>query len=381
VRVAFLHPELGLGGAERLVTDAAAALVARGHQVAVFTSRWDPARGFPAAAALDVRVHGRRLPAHVFQRLRAPAAIARMAVLALAATREPWDAIVTDLVAHVLPLVRRRSAARRVFYCHFPDRLLAPARPALAGYRAAIDALEAHGLAAADRVLVNSRFTARRLREAYPRLATLDPEVLHPGVDPVPAGDAPEAATEPLLLAVGRFDPAKNLGLAVDTLAALRARLPGAPLRLVVAGGYDARLVEQRRTLAALGEQAARAGLADRVTLAPSAPDTALRDLLSRALCVLYTPVEEHFGYVPLEAMAAGRPVVAAAGGGPAETVVDGETGFLRPPAAEPFADAVARLLADRALAARMGAAGRAHVARHFSRDEFGRRFEAALRG
>jgi alpha-1,3/alpha-1,6-mannosyltransferase len=372
VRVAFLHPDLGLGGAERLVTEAAAWLAAHGHRVAIYTSRFDPARALPAAATLDVRVHGRGIPAHVAQRLRAPSAIARMAALALAATREPWDAIVTDLVAHVVPLVRRRSRARVLHYCHFPDRLLVPPRRGLGLYRAAIDRLEERGLAAADRVLVNSRFTARRLRDAYPRLGALAAEVVHPGVAPGPPGPPPEA----LLVTVGRFDPAKNLGLAVDTLAALR----DAPaLRLAIAGGYDRRLVEQRRTLAALRERAAGAGLADRVTFVTSPPDPALRALLSRALCVLYTPVEEHFGYVPLEAMAAGRPVVAVEGGGPAETVVDGETGFLRPPAAERFAEAVARLVRDPALASRMGAAGRARVARDFSLDAFGRRFEAAL--
>jgi alpha-1,3/alpha-1,6-mannosyltransferase len=376
VRIAFLHPDLGLGGAERLVTDAAAWLAAHGHQVAIFTSRFDPARALPAASALDVRVHGRAIPAHVAQRLRAPSAIARMTALALAATREPWDAIVTDLVAHVVPLVRRRSRARLLHYCHFPDRLLARRRRGLALYRAAIDRLEERGLAAADRVLVNSRFTARRLRDAYPRLEALAVDVVSPGVEPAPPGPPPEA----LLVTVGRFDPAKNLSLAVDTLAALRGRLPdAATLRLAIAGGYDARLVEQRRTLAGLREHAARAGLGERVTFSTSPPDPALRALLSRALCVLYTPVEEHFGYGPLEAMAAGRPVVAVDGGGPAETVVDGETGFLRPPAVEPFAEAVARLVRDPALASRMGAAGRAHVARHFSLDAFGRRFEAAL--
>lgn len=374
MRVPFLHPDLGLGGAERLVTDAASALAGHGHTVAVFTSRFDPARALPAAAGLDVRVHGGRIPAHVAQRLRAPSAIVRMAVLARAATREPWDAIVTDLVPHVVPLLRRWTRARLVYYCHFPDRLLAPVRPGLGAYRRAIDRLEERGIAAADRVLVNSRFTARRLVEAYPRLAGPIPQVVYPGVGPMPPAGPPE----PLLVAVGRFDPAKNLALAVDALAALGA---ASPLRLVVAGGYDARFAEQRRTLAALRERAARAGLAERVSLVPSPPDPALRALLSRALCVLYTPVEEHFGYVPLEAMAAGRPVVAVDGGGPAETVVDGETGFLRAPAADAFAEAVARVARDPALAARMGAAGRAHVARHFSLEAFGRRFEEAALG
>ena len=78
----------------------------------------------------------------------------------------------------------------------------------------------------------------------------------------------------------------------------------------------------------------------------------------------MYTPAREHFGYVPLEAMAAGRPVLAVDDGGPTETVVDGETGFLRPPSPAAFAEALRRLLTEPDTADRLGRAGRARVAR-----------------
>ena len=52
--------------------------------------------------------------------------------------------------------------------------------------------------------------------------------------------------------------------------------------------------------------------------------------LLNAATMLLYTPSNEHFGIVPLEAMLAGIPVLAANSGGPLETVIDGETGWLR---------------------------------------------------
>ena len=59
----------------------------------------------------------------------------------------------------------------------------------------------------------------------------------------------------------------------------------------------------------------------------------ALKDiLLKSALLLVYTPSNEHFGIVPLEAMLAGVPVLAANTGGPLETVVDGKTGWLCPP-------------------------------------------------
>jgi alpha-1,3/alpha-1,6-mannosyltransferase len=59
----------------------------------------------------------------------------------------------------------------------------------------------------------------------------------------------------------------------------------------------------------------------------------ALKDmLLKSAKLLIYTPSNEHFGIVPLEAMLAGVPVLAANTGGPLETVVDGKTGWHCPP-------------------------------------------------
>ncbi len=53
--------------------------------------------------------------------------------------------------------------------------------------------------------------------------------------------------------------------------------------------------------------------------------------LIAASTAVIYTPDREHFGIVPIEAMHIGRPVIALKSGGPLETVVDNETGFLCP--------------------------------------------------
>mmetsp|Transcript_25585 Transcript_25585/g.101031 ORF Transcript_25585/g.101031 Transcript_25585/m.101031 type:complete len:104 (+) Transcript_25585:1454-1765(+) len=50
---------------------------------------------------------------------------------------------------------------------------------------------------------------------------------------------------------------------------------------------------------------------------------------MRKCTCLLYTPPEEHFGIVPLEAMAASRAVIACNSGGPLETIEEGVTGFL----------------------------------------------------
>jgi len=61
-----------------------------------------------------------------------------------------------------------------------------------------------------------------------------------------------------------------------------------------------------------------------------SVPGPMKTTLLNAATLLLYTPSNEHFGIVPLEAMLAGVPVLAVNSGGPLETIIDGETGWLR---------------------------------------------------
>lgn len=388
LRVAFVHPELGVGGAERLVVDAAMALQAAGHGVTIFTAAHDPARCFDETrnGVLDVRVRGRLLPAHVGQRLRAPAAIARALAAGTAASlpRRRYDVVFCDLVPHVVPLLRRLAGLPVVFYLHYPDLLLTPPRHGwYRWYRAPLDRLEEWALGAADVVLANSRFTAAVARRTFTASA-LEPQVLHPSVDPSRYPHEPPAADgEIVLLCLGRFDPRKNSVLAVEALADLRSHLSPdvfARLRLVIAGGFDSRLRECAAVRATLERRSRELDLAAQVTLCANPSEAERLALLARCRCLVHTALEEHFGYAPIEAMASARPVVAVAAGGPAETVVDGETGALRPPTAVAFAAALAPLVTDPLLAARLGVAGRERACRLYSHGEFGRRLEEILR-
>jgi alpha-1,3/alpha-1,6-mannosyltransferase len=381
MKVAFLHPDLGIGGAERLVVDAARALQRRGHGVAIFTARHDPARSFASTrdGSLDVRVRARRFPAEIAGRLRLPCAIARMSLLARAAAREHFDAVFCDLVPQVIPLARRLTAAPVIYYCHFPDLLLAHREAAwLRLYRLPLDRWEGRATGRADRILVNSAFTETALRRAFP---DLDARVivLRPGVEPPSADTLRPPSASHTIASIGRLSPEKNHTLALDAFALLRDRLPAdvfAPLRLVIAGGYDERFVECRETAATLERGAREYGLAEQIEILRSPDDARRKELLSRCRCVVHCAPEEHFGYVPIEAMAAARPVLAANRGGPTETVVDGETGFLRSPEPAAYADAVARLLSEPATADRLGSAGRRRVEQSFSLEEFGAKLE-----
>jgi len=121
----------------------------------------------------------------------------------------------------------------------------------------------------------------------------------------------------------------------------------------------------ERRTLEA---QAARLGLGDRLRFAGMATDV-VSDLGSCDLFVLPS-LWEGMPISLLEAMAAGRPVIATAVSGSSELVIDGETGMLVPPAdPRALAAAIDALLRDRAAASAMAAAGRERVRENFSID------------
>lgn len=382
LRIGFLHPDLGIGGAERLVLDAALQMQAAGHHVTLFTTHHDHTRCFEETrdGTLQVHIYGDCFPRAACGRLVASWAILRMAYLSQAVIRQhgPFDVLFCDTVGHILPWLRRLSPACLVFYCHFPDLLLTPPRTGwYRWYRAPIDSLEARAMTAADRILVNSQFTAEAFRQTFP-LCPLVPEVLYPGVDcSAYAPVAPDQSRndEILLLSLNRYEAKKNVALALEALSALRAQLDPSvftTVRLVIAGGYDERLRDNRETFLTLQNRARELHLTDHVRFLRSITSRERLTILSRCRAVLYTPEHEHFGYVPLEAMAAARPVVAVDNGGPKETIRQGETGFLCESTPEMFADALKLLILDRAMARRMGEAGRRFVARNFSLSMFG---------
>ena len=170
------------------------------------------------------------------------------------------------------------------------------------------------------------------------------------------AGAVAVAHDADVLLAIGRLVPQKGHDVAVAALPAIRAQHP--QVILVVLGDGPLR--------ARLEAQAAALGVADAVVLPGRASE--IRPWLQRAAMLVHPARWEGFGLVVLEAMLAGRPVVASRASALPELVVDRETGLLVPvddPAA--LAAAVSRLLDDRTLAERLGAGGRARARSEFS--------------
>ena len=103
-------------------------------------------------------------------------------------------------------------------------------------------------------------------------------------------------------------------------------------------------------------------GLQQRVRFLGCIDHNTMRQLYSNCLAVFFGPFDEDYGYITLESMLSGKPVITCDdSGGPLEFVQNDHTGFVLPPDPQPIAEAVARLAADIPRARQMGQNGLAH--------------------
>lgn len=382
MKVVFLHPDLGIGGAERLVVDAGVALQSQGHSVHFITSHHDLNHSFEETknGTLKVTVVGDWLPRSTCKRFCAAWAYLRMiyaAVYLIFSELQP-DVVFCDQISVCIPVLKLKKM-KVIFYCHFPDQLLTHRNNWLKWfYRMPLDYLEEVSVGFADVVLVNSSFTAGIFRHTFKRLCHMPLDVLYPSINyesllkPLKGGNEIGIRTTAtiIFLSLNRFERKKNLDLAIYALGKMNVLVPSsvsAKTLLIIAGGYDERIAENKEYFVELQDIAEKCGVSSQVSFLKSPSDSEKQMLFHSCTAVLYTPQNEHFGIVPIEAMLLSRPVIACRSGGPLETILDGETGFLCEPTAEAFAEKMKLLASDRSLSREIGTAGAEHVRRNFS--------------
>jgi glycosyltransferase involved in cell wall biosynthesis len=224
-----------------------------------------------------------------------------------------------------------------------------------------------------DRFLTVSRFSADAL--GIPPART---RVVYGGADPRRFAPDPHLHRDGVLF-VGRLTPHKG----IDRL--IRALPDRTRLTVAGTGGHDARPPERDYPLLLQ-----RLAHGRDVRFRGAVPDADLPGL-HRAAAVFVLPtvpvdcygrrfaISELLGLSVLEAMATGTPVIASRLDALPEVVVHGETGFLVTPGdVDELRDRIAQLLADRALATRMGARGREVVLEQFTWEACARRCLAA---
>ena len=329
-----------------------------------------------------------------------------MRVHAIAAPAAPGDAPVLDQLAHAAAVHRAvdeiharepvDAVVAPLWGCEGIVCLLDGRFPTVVSCMTSATTIEAlRGRARADpetkRLIALERATMRRARYVHGLTrGALDRTLSDHGARPAEAavvgrgladrGGAagPAASDPPAIVFLGRLERRKG----VATLLEAARRLVAAGLRFtLILAGPDSGDTETGEPYRAAFEREAGQDLAARVRFAGAVPDAERDELLRTAAIVCVPSRYESHGVVLVEAMMFGRPIVACAAGGVAEVVEDGGNALLaEPDDPASLADALARLIADADLRARLGARSRALYQERFEVGRVAEAMEAFLR-
>lgn len=243
-----------------------------------------------------------------------------------------YDLVISSASALIKGIILKPEA-RQICYCHTPTRylwsdthqyttdlpqprLVKKVLPLILNYLRQWDYLAAQRV---DNFVANSQFVARRIAKYYRREA----EVIYPPVDVKVSISEPKD----YFLVVSRLRPYKRVDLAIKAFNKLG-------MKLIIAGSG-----EQEAELKAIAKS--------NIEFLGSVTDEEKKRLMSECRAFIH-PQEEDFGITAVEAMAAGRPVIAYGAGGALETINPGVSGvFFKEQSWEALADAVIRFRYD----------------------------------
>lgn len=226
-----------------------------------------------------------------------------------------YDVVISDSSAYANGVITKPETLH-ISYCHSPTRYLWSdtheyteelKQPTIVKQMLpiALNRIRMWDRLAADRVdtfIANSRNVQKRIKKYYNR----DSDIIYPPVDV--SRFSPSDEVGDFYLIVSRLRPYKRVDLAIEAFNAL-----GFPLKIIGTG-------EEMENLKNMS--------GDNIEFLGSLSNKEVADYMSRAKAFLH-PQDEDFGIAAVEAMAAGRPVIAYGNGGALETVIHGKTGVL----------------------------------------------------
>ena len=257
---------------------------------------------------------------------------------------------------HIARPYFKRSSTRQIVDCIDP----------LPGYyRRTLLQLDRASTMAATKVLVNSAYSRESFYRIYGQFATtcylgVDCDKFHPiGLK-----------RQPYVFSVGSLGPKKGFDFLIESLALIPSDQRPAlvlacnevnPLEKIYLEGLAHRYAVQLEIQALIS-------------------DNDMVELYNQALLTVYAPVMEPFGFVPIESMSCGTPVIGVNEAGVRETIIDNVTGLLIEREPDHFAKSILNLLSNPSLASEYGCNGREYVLQNWTWDKSIEKLEAHLK-
>ncbi len=363
----FLHTK---GGLEKVVME-----IARKYNPVIYTYRYVPDNTFAEFKEFDIRIVKPLLttPAAVFpERLR----------WAMQSGESFWNFKIKedyDVVnAHGTPSEWARNRNPRMFwYCYTPNREAFDLYNWRMGQRGILGKamfwssiqvykqLEFNVLPKIEKISTISLNSQARIKKYLHR----ESDIIYPGITP---SHYKNEGCKKYFFYPSRITPEKRFELAIEAFR--KSGLHNKGYKLIIAGS----LIQGRGEHQAYYEKISKLlnGFGE---IKLNVTYLELIELYSKCTAVLFTPIDEDFGIIPLEAMASEKPVIAIDEGGPRETILHEKTGFLCKDTDE-MATCMNLLVNDPSLVEKMGKAGKKHVKANFSWEVFFEKYDKSLK-
>jgi glycosyltransferase involved in cell wall biosynthesis len=356
------------GGAERILLK-----IAQHYDAKIYVGEYAPEMTFPEFGELDVETINRGMLLKALPYGRAAQGLSYGIGFLNFKLQEDYDV----LNAHIAPSHWiRRNNERVLWYCHTPLRevwdLYEQRMMLKRAWQKPIHALGATAIRRIDKAIVddiefiyaNSENTRSRIMEFFGRK---DVEVLGGGIDYELYNDEGDGR---YFFYPSRFSPNKRQDYVIRAFEIFKKRTKKS-YRLVLAGATS-RDKAHRAYKEGIRKMAAKAG---DVLIIDDPTDERMRDLFAECTAVMYAPINEDYGLVPLEGMASRKPVISVNEGEPRFTILDGKTGLLVN-SEEEMADRMLYISEHKSVAKQMGKSGYDRVKKNYSWDMFFSRFD-----
>jgi glycosyltransferase involved in cell wall biosynthesis len=358
------------GGAERVVLK-----IAQHYKAKIYTAEYDPKNTFEGFRDLDIEVIGKQGMLKAMPYGRASQGLNYGLSFYGLRLRDDYDVINPHMApSHWI----RKNNPRVLWYCHTPLRDVYD----LYHYRLSLKKLHekpVHIIGTRfvkmidqgvvrdiERIVANSYNVRSRIIKYYGRK---DATVLGGGIE---YKDFRKGEDEKYFLYPSRISPNKRQDFAIRAFANFKRDVKGYKLIIVGPVSQDKFYQSYYSKISALGNAIGNVEIITQVN------DSTLNKLYSNCTAVLYPPLNEDYGLVPLEAMASYKPVIAVNDGGMRETIDDRKNGILIN-SIEEMSSAMKEVAENPHFAKELGKNGRDNVVKHYSWNRFFKEYDKIL--